>query len=54
MKEQITLSRKEAELLTQDLAAWATVLEGDGVETWPEEMYKHARILEDKLAGRIE
>jgi len=55
MKETITLSRREAEEMAFDLTCWAEVLEGDNALTeWQDDMQRHAQLLRDKLAGRIE
>lgn len=57
MKQSITLSDKDAETLIADLNGWAETLASDpgGYEhPWVEEMMAHARMLTDKLAGRIE
>lgn len=57
MREQITLTAKEADGLAQDLNGWAECLESDpggGDHPWIEEMQAHARLLRDKLMGRSE
>lgn len=55
MKESITLVRKEAETIMQDLQDWAEILEmGTECDPWCETMFEHARLIRDKLAGRID
>jgi hypothetical protein len=56
MKEQITLTRHEAEEIAGDLDGWAQVLESDpgGEHPWIEEMVRHARLLRDKMLVRVE
>jgi len=54
VKDQITLSRHEAEEVANDLDGWATVLDSEGEHPWCEDMLRHARMLRDKLLGRIE
>jgi len=56
MIERITLTRAEADDLALDLASWAESMEcdGEGDHPWVDQMQRHARMLTDKLAGRIE
>jgi hypothetical protein len=57
MKEQIILDSREAEEIAEDFEGWAEVYESDpgsDGHPWAETMLKHARLLRDKLAGRIE
>ena len=55
MKEQITLSGKEAEEMAADFFAWAEVLESDNsLIEWQDDMRRYGNKLRDKVAGRIE
>ncbi len=55
MIERITLDRKEAETLAEDLEGWSEVMEAEstGEHPWIEDMQRHARLLRDKLLARI-
>ena len=53
MKEKITIDSRDAEALIQDLEGWAETLESEGEHPWVEDMQRHARMLRDKLLGRV-
>ncbi len=51
MKQSIQLDRQDAEELADTLETFADAC---GDENWERELSQHARMIRDKLAGRIE